>query len=47
MWWQENYKSMSAAQLVTELARLAKVPHFHDDLLKRKAFIATELALKR
>lgn len=44
--WQANYKSMSAAQLVNELERIAKNPHHFDDGMKRKAFIADELAIK-
>lgn len=44
--WQSNYKSMTPAQLVAELERIAKNPHHYDDLVERKVFIATELVLR-
>jgi hypothetical protein len=44
--WQDNYKSMNPVQLVAELERIAKNPHFFDDGIKRRACIASELALK-
>lgn len=44
--WQANYKSMSAAQLVTELQRMAKNPHHYDACARRKAFIVDELVLR-
>lgn len=45
--WQANYKSMSSPQLLAELERIARFPHHYDNSLKRKAYIATELALKQ
>ena len=44
--WQANYRSMARPQLVRELAQIAKRPHCFSDSVERKAFIATELALK-
>jgi hypothetical protein len=44
--WQANYKSMNSQQLVAELERIAKRPHFYDNHIERKACIATELAMK-
>ena len=44
--WESNYKSMSQAQLIAELDRIAKNPHHYGDGMKRKAFIADELAIK-
>jgi len=43
---EANYKSMNAPQLIAELERLARFPHHYDNVIKRKACIATELALK-
>lgn len=44
--WQANYKSMSPAQLVVELDRIAKNPEQYSELVERKIFIATELVLR-
>lgn len=44
--WHDNYKSMSAVQLVAELERLARFPHLYDNTIERKGCIGTELALR-
>jgi hypothetical protein len=44
--WQANYKSMTPAQLVAELDRIAKHPQAYDQLIERKLYIATELVLR-
>jgi hypothetical protein len=44
--WHDTYKSMSPAQLVAELARIARHPHHYDERLERRLFITTELVLR-
>jgi hypothetical protein len=44
--WQDNYKSMSPPQLVAELDRIAKTPHFYDNRIKRQLYLTTELVLR-
>jgi hypothetical protein len=44
--WQSNYKSMSPLQLLAELQRIARFPNHYENLVERKACIATELALR-
>jgi hypothetical protein len=42
----EDCKSMSSAQLVEELQRIAHFPHRYDNRVERKASIANELAAR-
>lgn len=44
--WQDSYRSMTTAQLLAELAAVAKYPQQYDERIERKIWIATELTLR-